>query len=72
VVGPRIEWAIEAQAAARGVTPAQIRSEFEAQSPPGRLTAASDVAEAAVYLASAEAGAITGVDLNVNAGVVMY
>jgi hypothetical protein len=30
------------------------------------------VAEAAVYLASAEAGAITGVDLNVNAGVVMY
>jgi enoyl-[acyl-carrier-protein] reductase (NADH) len=36
------------------------------------MTRAEDVAAAAVYLASDAAAALTGVDLNVNAGVVMY
>jgi NAD(P)-dependent dehydrogenase (short-subunit alcohol dehydrogenase family) len=38
----------------------------------GRLTEPEDVAEAAVFLASDAAGGITGADLNVNSGVVMY
>jgi len=38
----------------------------------GRLTDPEDVARAAVFLASDEASGITGADLNVNSGVVMY
>ncbi len=72
VAGPRIEWVIAAQARSRGLTPEQVRAEFEAESPLGRLTSPQDVADAAVYLASDRASGITGADLNVNAGVVMY
>jgi NAD(P)-dependent dehydrogenase (short-subunit alcohol dehydrogenase family) len=72
VAGPRIEWVIGAQAAARGVDESVVRLEFESQSPLGRLTEASDVADGAVYLTSDKAAGVTGIDLNVNAGVVMY
>lgn len=72
VAGPRIDWVIGAQAQARGVDEATVRAEFEAESPLGRLTSPEDVANAAAYLVSDEAAAITGADLNVNAGVVMY
>ncbi len=72
VAGPRIDWVIEAQSEGRGITPQQVRAEFEAESPLNRLTAAGDIADACLYLASDKATAITGADLNVNSGVVMY
>lgn len=72
VAGPRLDWVIDAQAAARGLTPQAVRAEFEGHSPLGRLTQPEDIADAAVYLASERAVGITGADLNVNAGVVMY
>lgn len=72
VEGPRIDWVIAAQAKARGTTEEAIRAEFEAHSPLGRLTSPVDVANGAVYLTSPEANGITGIDLNVNAGAVMY
>ncbi len=72
VAGPRIDWVISAQANARGVTEAVVRSEFESQSPLGRLTSPEEVAAAAVYLASERSVGITGIDHNVNNGVVMY
>jgi NAD(P)-dependent dehydrogenase (short-subunit alcohol dehydrogenase family) len=72
VEGPRIDWVIRAQAAARGLTEDAVREEFTAQSPLGRLTSAGDVAEGVLFLTSDRAAAVTGVDLNVNAGVVMY
>ncbi len=72
VAGPRIDWVIDAQARSRGLKPEEVRREFEAHSPLGRLTSPQDVADAAVYLASDRAAGITGADLNVNAGVVMY
>lgn len=72
VEGPRLDWVIGAQARSRGVSEASVEEEFKAQSPMHRLTRASDVADAAVYLASDQSSALTGVDLNVNAGVVMY
>lgn len=72
VEGPRIDWVIGAQAEGRGMTEAAVRAEFEAESPLGRLTRAEEVADACVFLASDEAAAITGADLNVNSGVVMY
>jgi len=72
VEGPRIDWVIKAQSEARRVPEEAIRAEFEGQSPLGRLTSPVDVANAAVHLTSPEASGITGIDLNVNAGVVMY
>jgi NAD(P)-dependent dehydrogenase (short-subunit alcohol dehydrogenase family) len=72
VSGPRIEWAMQAQAEARGIDVDAVRREFEGEAPLGRLTDPEDVARAAVFLASDEATGITGADLNVNSGVVMY
>jgi NAD(P)-dependent dehydrogenase (short-subunit alcohol dehydrogenase family) len=72
VAGPRIDWVVAAQAAARGLTEPEVRAEFERQSPLGRLTEAADVADAVSYLTSDAAAGVTGTDLNVNAGVVMY
>lgn len=72
VAGSRLDWVMEAQAAGRGVPLAEVRAGFEAESPLLRLTEASDIAGACVFLASDAAAAITGIDLNVNAGVVMY
>ena len=72
VEGPRIDWVIDRQAEARGVASAKVREDFTAQSPLGRLTSPQDVASAVVFLASDAAAAITGADINVNSGVVMY
>ena len=72
VAGSRLDWVIQRQAAGRGLTDAAVRAEFESESPLGRLTEARDVGAACVFLASDGAAAITGADLNVNSGVVMY
>ena len=72
VEGARIDWVIDRQAEARGVPSEAVRGEFTAQSPLGRLTSPEDVAAAVVFLASDAAAGITGADINVNAGVVMY
>jgi NAD(P)-dependent dehydrogenase (short-subunit alcohol dehydrogenase family) len=72
VTGPRMDDVIRRQAAARGVTEAEARAAFTAASPLGRLVEAGEVAAACAYLASDVAASITGEDLNVNAGVVMY
>jgi NAD(P)-dependent dehydrogenase (short-subunit alcohol dehydrogenase family) len=72
VEGPRIDRVVAYQAAARGMPEEAVRQEMKDLSPLRRLNQAEDVAAAAVYLASPEAVAITGVDLNVNSGVVMY
>jgi NAD(P)-dependent dehydrogenase (short-subunit alcohol dehydrogenase family) len=72
VSGPRLDWVMAAQAQTRGIGVEEVQREFEAASAMGRLTEPEDVAEAAVFLASDAAGGITGADLNVNSGVVMY
>jgi NAD(P)-dependent dehydrogenase (short-subunit alcohol dehydrogenase family) len=72
VEGERIEWVIRRQAEAKGISIDEARREFTSSSPLGHLVPASDVAEAAVFLASARAASITGEDLNVSAGTVMY
>ena len=72
VEGTRIDWVIDRQSQTRGVEPSVVRSEFAGQSPLGRLTSPTEVAAAVVFLATDAASGITGADLNVNAGVVMY
>ena len=72
VEGKRIEWVIRTQAEAKGISVDEARQQFTSGSPLGKLITASDVADAAVFLASDKAKAITGEDLNVSAGNVMY
>jgi NAD(P)-dependent dehydrogenase (short-subunit alcohol dehydrogenase family) len=72
VAGPRMEQVIRGQAAARGIAEDQVRGQVNAWSPLGRMVRPEEVAAACVYLASDGAAAITGEDLNVTAGAVMY
>jgi NAD(P)-dependent dehydrogenase (short-subunit alcohol dehydrogenase family) len=72
VAGPRIDDVIARQAAARGISEAEALAAFTGAAPLGRLVEAGEVAAACAYLASDAASAITGEDLNVTAGVVMY
>jgi NAD(P)-dependent dehydrogenase (short-subunit alcohol dehydrogenase family) len=72
VAGPRIEWVMKAQSEARGIDVDDVRAEFEAESPLGRLTDPTDVARTVAFLTSESSAGITGADLNVNSGVVMY
>ena len=72
VNGPRIEGVIAAQAQALSITEAEARARFTSASPLGRLIEADDVAETVRFLASPAAAGITGEDVNVSAGVVMY
>lgn len=72
VEGERLDWVIEQQAAAKSITVEQARAAFTDPSPLRRLITTRDVANAVVFLASDAASAITGEDLNVSAGMVMY
>ena len=72
VEGERIQWVIQQQAEGRGITPEEARAELASGSPLNRLVPASDVAAAAIYLASDRSGSTTGEDLNVSAGLVGY
>ena len=72
VAGPRIDQVFARQAEARGITEEAARAEMTALTPLRRLVRAGEVAAACVFLASAGSAAITGEDLNVTAGVVMY
>lgn len=70
--GERIERVFAAQAQSRGITAEQARTEMTSQSPLGRLTPPHHVVAAVAFLASDAAASITGEDLNVSAGIVMY
>lgn len=72
VEGERIAWVIRKQAEAKGISIDEARRELTSSSPLGRLIPPGDIAEAAVFLASDKAVSITGEDLNVSAGTVMY
>lgn len=72
VGGERLDWVIARQAAARGLEPDVVRAEMLRDTPLNRFTSAADVASAAVFLASEAAAGITGEDVNVSSGLVMY
>lgn len=72
VAGPRIQRVFEEQAEARGVPYEQVEDEAKAESPRDELVQPEDIAGVVAFLCSSEADRITGQDLNVSAGRVMY
>ncbi|MGH9102248.1 MAG: SDR family NAD(P)-dependent oxidoreductase [Acidimicrobiales bacterium] len=72
VDGERMDWVFARQAEARGISAAEARAELEGIAALGRMVSADEVARAVAFLSSDDAAGITGVDLNVAAGSVMY
>ena len=73
VEGPRLDHVIEKQAEAKGRGVEVERSEsFEGPTVRGELVRREDVAALVAFLCSADADRITGQDLNVSSGKVMY
>jgi 3-hydroxybutyrate dehydrogenase/3-oxoacyl-[acyl-carrier protein] reductase len=70
--GGRLDWVIEEQAKALGRHVDQARQELAALAPLRRFVDAGNVAGAVEFLVSDASDGITGVDLNVSAGLVMY
>jgi NAD(P)-dependent dehydrogenase (short-subunit alcohol dehydrogenase family) len=72
VNGDRLETVVQAQAAARGTGPAEVREELAGASPLHRFVEPQHIADAVVFLASDAGASITGEDVNVTAGMTMY
>jgi NAD(P)-dependent dehydrogenase (short-subunit alcohol dehydrogenase family) len=72
VDGPRIRRVFEEKARATGRSYEAVRAEAEGQSPRDELVSREDVANAVAFLCSDDADRMTGQDLNVSAGKVMY
>jgi len=72
VKGPRLDAVIEAQAADRETTVAEVEDEFRSGSPMDEFVEAGDVADTVLFLCSDRADRTTGQDVNVTAGVTMY
>jgi len=72
VASERMEWVFRAQAEGRGISEEQARREMVDQIPIGRLIEPGEVADAVVALGLGRLTAVTGEDLNVSGGMVMY
>ncbi len=72
VEGERIKRVVRNQAAAQGISEEEALRQFTSSSPLGRLVPPGDIAASAVFLASDKSASITGEDLNVSSGTVMY
>lgn len=72
VEGERIERVIQEMARATGISREEAQRLFLRDTPLARMIPPSDIAHAAVFLASDLSGSTTGEDLNVSAGITMY
>jgi NAD(P)-dependent dehydrogenase (short-subunit alcohol dehydrogenase family) len=72
VQGERIEWVIGRLQQAHGISYEQARASLVDDSPFRRLVQPEEVAQAVVFLASERSSPVTGEDLNVSVGAVMY
>ena len=69
---PRMAACLRTTSSIRGPATGPGHTAFTGASPLGRLVDAGEVAAACAFLAGDDSAAITGEDLNVAAGVVMY
>jgi NAD(P)-dependent dehydrogenase (short-subunit alcohol dehydrogenase family) len=72
VEGERLKRVVREIAASQGMSEDEALRQFTSNSPLGRVVPPEDIAAAAVFLASEKAASITGEDLNVSSGTVMY
>jgi len=72
VEGPRLDAVIEGQADSQGRPVAEVEAEFRSASPMDEFVTADDIADAVLVLCSERTSHVTGQDLNVSAGIVMY
>ncbi len=72
VEGERIDWVIARQAEAQERSLDAVRADARSETALGRFVRPEEVADAVVFLAGKRSNAITGVDINVAAGLVMY
>ena len=72
VEGERIKRVVRNQAAALGISEEEALRQFTSSSPLGRLVPPDDIAAAAIFLAYDKAASITGEDMNVSSGTVMF
>jgi NAD(P)-dependent dehydrogenase (short-subunit alcohol dehydrogenase family) len=72
VGGARLDRVATQQAEALGITPAESMRRFSDPAALKRPTTAEEVAAACVFLASEGGSGVTGEDMNVSAGLVMY
>jgi len=72
VEGPRLDAVIEGQAASQDRPVVEVEAEFRSASPMDEFVTAEDVADAVLVLCSERTRRVTGQDLNVSAGIVMY
>ncbi len=72
VDGPRLRDVIEKQAESRGCPYEEVEREFREVAPMNEFVEADDIADAVLFLCSRRAERMTGQDINVSAGIVMY
>jgi NAD(P)-dependent dehydrogenase (short-subunit alcohol dehydrogenase family) len=72
VAGPRQEGILREASRATGKSVAELAAAKTAASPLNTLVDADDVAAMVAFLCSPDAAAVTGQDINVSAGAVMY
>ncbi|MDY6817701.1 MAG: SDR family oxidoreductase [Halobacteriales archaeon] len=72
VMGPRIDRVYEKQAEARDISYEEVKAEDEAETARGEIMDRSDIARMVATLCSADTTKVTGQDINVSAGMVMY
>ena len=72
VEGLRLDEVVDSMSKERGLTPAALRSEMTAGTVFKRTVSEDDVVAATLFLCSAAADNLTGQDINVSAGAVMY
>jgi NAD(P)-dependent dehydrogenase (short-subunit alcohol dehydrogenase family) len=72
VSGERLNNVIDALASEQGITPEALRTEMTEGTAFKRLVNEADVVSTALFLCSSAANSITGQDINVSGGAVMY
>jgi len=72
VQGPRIERVIGALAEAENVTPEEMDAQVHHMIPLGDFVSPENIAEGVLFFASERSAGITGDDLNISGGLVMY